>query len=50
MKIIKIVCEEETYCKDCHSPYDVSEVKDGTVEEKEVTQLPTNTQQNPGIL
>ena len=26
--------------KDCHGPYDVSEVKDGTVEEKEVTPAP----------
>ena len=37
MKIIKIMCEEETDCKDCHDPYDVSEVRDGTEEEKEVT-------------
>ena len=36
IKIIKIMCEEETDCKDCHGPYDVSEVKDGTVGEKEV--------------
>ena len=36
MKIIKIMCEEETDCKDCHGPYDVSEIKN-TVEEKEVT-------------
>lgn len=34
MKIIKIMCEEETDCNDCHGPYDVSEVKDGTVGEK----------------
>lgn len=26
--------------KDCHGPYDVTEVKDGTVEEKEVTPAP----------
>lgn len=26
--------------KDCHGPYDVSEVKDGTVEEKEVIPAP----------
>ena len=40
MKMIKIMCEEETDCKDCHGPYDVSEVKDGTVEEREVTPAP----------
>ena len=37
MKIIKIMCEEETDCKECHGPYDVSEVRDGTEEEREVT-------------
>ena len=37
MKIIKIMCEEETDCKDGHGPYDVSEVRDGTEEEREVT-------------
>ena len=37
MKIIKIMCEEETDCKDCHGPYDVSEVTDCTEEEREVT-------------
>ena len=37
MKIIKIMCEEETDCKDCHGPYDVSEVRDGTEEKREVT-------------
>ena len=35
MKIIKITCEEEKDCKDCHGPYDVSEVRDSTEEEKE---------------
>ena len=35
MKIIKIMCEEEKDCKDCHGPYDVSEVRDSTEEEKE---------------
>lgn len=40
MKIIKIMCEEETDCKDCHGPFDMSEVKDGTEEEKEVTPAP----------
>ena len=34
MNIIKIMCEEKD-CKDCHGPYDVSEVRDSTVEEKE---------------
>ena len=36
MKIIKIMREEETDCEDCHGPCDVSEVKDGTVGEKEI--------------
>ena len=40
MKIIKIMCGEETDCKDCHGRYDVSEVKDGTVAKKEVTPAP----------
>ena len=40
MKIIKIMHEEKTDCKDCHSPYGVSEVKDGTVEEKVVNPAP----------
>ena len=31
------MCEEETDCKDCHGPYDVSEVRDGTEEKREVT-------------
>lgn len=36
MKIIKIMCGEEIDCKDCYGFYDVSEVKDGIVGEKEV--------------
>ena len=35
MKIVKIMCEEEKDCKDCHGPYDASEVRDSTEEEKE---------------
>ena len=35
MKIIKIMCEEEKDCKDCHGSYDVSEVRDRTDEEKQ---------------
>ena len=35
MKISKIICEEEKDCKDCHGPYDVSEVRDRTDEEKQ---------------
>ena len=34
MNIIKVMCEEKD-CKDCHGPYDVSEVRDSTEEEKE---------------
>ena len=34
------MCEEEKDCKDCHGPYDVSEVRDSTEEEKEVTPAP----------
>ena len=30
MTISKIICEEEKDCKDCHGPYDVSEVRDST--------------------
>ena len=37
MKIIKITCEEEKDCKDCHGAYEVSEVRDSTEEEKEAT-------------
>ena len=33
MKIIKIMCEGEKDCKDCHGPYDVSEVRDRTEED-----------------
>ena len=40
IKIIKIMCEEETDCKDTHGPYDVSEV----------LQHQTKTQQNPSSL
>ena len=47
MKIIKITCEEERDCKDCPGPYDVSEVKDGTVEEKEVTPAPDQDTAKP---
>ena len=47
MKIIKIMCEEETDCKDCHGPYDVSEVRDGTEEEKEVTPPPDQDPAKP---
>jgi len=41
MKIIKIMCEEEKDCKDCHGPYDVSEVKDSTKEEKQESSVNT---------
>ena len=47
VKIIKIICEEETDCKDCHSPYDVSEVRDGTEEEKKVTPAPDQDPAKP---
>ena len=47
MKIIKIMCEEETDCKNCHGPYDVSEVRDGTEEEKEVTPPPDQDPAKP---
>ena len=47
IKIIKIMCEEETDCKDCHGPYDVSEVRDGTEEEKEVTPAPDQDPAKP---
>ena len=47
MKIIKIMCEEETDCKDCHGPYDVSEVRDSTEEEKEVTPPPDQDPAKP---
>ena len=47
MKIIKIMCEEETDCKDCQGPYDVSEVRDGTVEEKEITPDPDQDTAKP---
>ena len=50
MKIIKIMCEEETDCKDCHGPYDVREDRDGTEEEREVTPASDKTQQNPSTL
>ena len=33
MNIIKIMCEEKD-CKDCHGPYDVSEVRDSTEEQE----------------
>lgn len=39
--------EEETDCKDCHGPYDVSEVKDGTVGEKEVSPAPDQDSAKP---
>ena len=44
MKIIKLMCEVETDCKDYHGSYDVSEVKDGTVGEKEVNPDSAKTQ------
>ena len=47
MKIIKIMCEEETDCKDCHCAYDVSEVRDGTEGEKEVTPAPDQDPAKP---
>ena len=47
MKIIKIMYEEETDCKDCHGPYDVSEVRDGTEEEKQVTPAPDQDAAKP---
>lgn len=47
MKIIKIMCEEEKDCKDCHGPYDVSEVRDGTEEDKEATAAPDQDSAKP---
>ena len=47
MKIIKVMCEEEKDCKDCHGPYDVSEVRDSTEEEKEVTPAPDQDSAKP---
>ena len=49
MKIINIMCEEETDCKDCHGPYDVSEVRDVTEEEKEVTPAPDQDPAKPKL-
>ena len=48
MKIIKIMCKEETDCKDCHGPYNVGEVKkEVTEEEKEVTPAPDQESAKP---
>ena len=47
MKIIKIMCKEGTDCKDCHCAYDVSEVRDGTEGEKEVTPVPDQDPAKP---
>ena len=47
MKIIKIMCEEEKDCKDCHGPYDVSEVRDSAEEEKEATPAPGQDSAKP---
>ena len=41
------MCEEETDCKDCHGPYDASEVRDGTEEETEVTPAPDQDPAKP---
>ena len=41
MKIIKVMCEEEKGCKDCHGPYDASEVRNSTDEEKEESVAPS---------
>ena len=47
MKIIKIMCEVEKDCKDCHGPYDVSEVRDSAEEEKEATPAPGQDSAKP---
>ena len=41
------MCEEETDYKDCHGPYDASEVRDGTEEEIEVTPAPDQDAAKP---
>ena len=40
MKIIKVMCEKEKDCKECHGPYDVSEVRNSTEEEKKDSVAP----------
>ena len=47
MKIIEIMCEKEKDCKDCHGPYDVSEVRDSTEEKKDVTPAPDQDSAKP---
>ena len=47
---IKIMCEEENDCKDCHGPYDVSEVRDSTKEEKQETHPNSKPQTHPSTL
>ena len=47
MKIIEIMCEKDKDCKDCHGPYDVSEVRDSTEEKKDVTPAPDQDSAKP---
>ena len=46
IKIIKIMCEKKKDCMDCHGPYDVSEVKNGT-KVGEVTPAPDQDSTKP---
>ena len=46
MRIIKIMCEKKKDCMDCHGPYDVSEVKNGT-KEREVSPAPDQDSTKP---